>query len=144
MSKSYTVLMVDDDLDDQLLTKLAFERISAHYTVQVASDGQECLTSLQTNPVLPNLILLDLNMPLMSGFEVLHLLKQSTGYRHIPVVILTTSDDPGDAQKAYDLGASSYLTKPCTHQGLARLAENVHACWFEIALIPANQPNELV
>ncbi|SFE95851.1 response regulator [Spirosoma endophyticum] len=81
MNKTYTVLLVDDDPDDQLLILLAFERISAQYNMQVAAHGRECLALLRTNRVLPDLILLDLNMPYVSGFELLHQLKLSTLYR---------------------------------------------------------------
>lgn len=72
-----------------------------------------------------NVILLDLNMPGLSGLEVLEQLKQSTRYQNIPVIVLTTSDAPTDREQAYRLGASGFITKPTTQQGLSAIAEQI-------------------
>ena len=137
MNKTYNVLVVDDDADDQLMIKMALEQISDQYTIQLASNGREALACIEATQIVPNLILLDLNMPVVDGFELLHQLKQSALYRYIPTVILTTSDNKTDIEKAYDLGANSFVTKPSTHQGLNRLVQNLHEYWFHIVTIPS-------
>ncbi len=100
-NKTYNVLVVDDDFDDQLLIKMAFEQVSTHYRLQFASNGVEGLNCIENSRSLPDLILLDLNMPILDGFEMLHHLKQSTLYRYIPIIILTTSDAQEDIKKAF-------------------------------------------
>lgn len=142
-NKTHNVLVVDDDSDDQLLIKMAFEQVSTQYRLQFASNGVEGLSCIENSRSLPDLILLDLNMPVLDGFEMLHRLKQSTLYRYIPIIILTTSDAQEDIKKAYDLGANSFLTKPSDHQALKDLAKNLHAFWFDVTKMADRLPRVL-
>ncbi|MVM32498.1 response regulator [Spirosoma sp. HMF4905] len=143
MKKMYNILVVDDDPDDQLFIRMAFERVSVRYRIQLASNGLEGLGCIENNPVLPELILLDLNMPFLDGFEMLDHLKGSSRYRHVPIVILTTSDHQEDIDKAYALGANSFLTKPSDFDGLNALAQNLHVYWFETVQTPSPLPSIL-
>ncbi|MVM36200.1 response regulator [Spirosoma sp. HMF4905] len=140
MNKTYHVLVVDDDPDDQLFIQMAFEQVSIHYRIQLASNGLEGLNYIENNSISPDLILLDLNMPFLNGFDMLAYLKQSPRYRHLPIVILTTSDDSDDIDKGYDLGVNSFITKPNDFQALTNIIQTIHFYWFEIVKTPARLP----
>jgi len=120
-----TVLIIDDDEDDRFFMQNAFEADSSATQVQLAVDGQAGLDWLSAADDLPDVVLLDLNMPGLTGFEVLEQLKQSSRWRAMPVVILTTSNSPIDQQQARQLGATQFITKPTTHHGLAAIAEQI-------------------
>ncbi|GAB4043671.1 response regulator [Spirosoma jeollabukense] len=135
MKSTYRVLIVDDDPDDQYLIKIAFEQESEKFILDIASDGNEVLAMIQTPLFLPDLILLDLNMPFVSGFGVLQYLKQSPRHCHIPVIILTTSSQPDDVEQAYKFGANTFITKPASQQGLTELVRYLRGYWFDLATI---------
>ena len=137
----YNILIVDDDEDDQFLIKTAFERDSSQYNLQFATDGRDVLENISSPQVLPDLILLDLNMPIMNGFDVLKHLKSSSSYRHVPIVVLTTSANESDINRAYELGANTFITKPVNHQALVDLAEQVRLYWFSLAETPTRRTN---
>ena len=141
MKKTYNVLIVDDDEDDQFLIKIAFEKDSAQYNLRFASDGRDVLENIISPQVLPDLVLLDLNMPVMNGFDVLMHLKSSPIYRHVPVVVLTTSANENDINRAYELGANTFITKPSNHQALVELAEQIRLYWFSLAETPSRRTN---
>ena len=141
MPQTFGVLIVDDDEDDQLLIQAAFEKDSNHYRLYFASDGTDVLENIESPRFLPDLILLDLNMPIINGFEVLRHLKKSPTYQHVPVIVLTTSTDQKDIDQAYQLGANSYITKPNSHQELIDLAEQIRLYWFQLAKIPSRRTN---
>ncbi len=124
-----TVLLVDDDEDDRFFMEQAFKSDSPHARVYVAADGQQAIDRLGSMHPLPDGILLDLNMPGLSGFDVLRHLKRSVQYQAIPVVILTTSEALEDQQQARTLGAERFITKPTTQRGLSALAEQIRGRW---------------
>lgn len=99
--------------------------------MQLAADGQAGLDWLSVVDTLPDVILLDLNMPGLSGFEVLTQLKQAPHWQAIPVVILTTSNSETDQQQALQLGATQFITKPTTLQGLAAVAQQIRLKWAD-------------
>ena len=84
----------------------------------------------------PDLILLDMHMPRMNGIEVLKAIGQDEKLRHIPVVVLTTSDAPSDVQAAYALRCSSYIVKPVGFEAFARTIEALCSYWLKIAVLP--------
>lgn len=141
MKDTFNVLIVDDDDDDQFLIKTAFETDSHQYQLQFASSGTDLLEAIAHPQFLPDLILLDLNMPVMDGFEVLKHLKDSLIYRHVPVVILTTSASESDINRAYDLGANTFIIKPIHHQALTDLARQIRSYWFSLAQVPTRRLN---
>lgn len=141
MPKTFNVLIVDDDEDDQLLIRAAFQTDSSQYNLHFACDGTDVLENIESPRFLPDLILLDLNMPRINGFEVLKHLKNSPLYRHVPVIMLTTSDHQTDIDLAYELGANSFITKPINHQALIDFAEQIRLYRFSLAKSPTRRTN---
>src|SRR5665811_1622479 len=121
MSKSAKILLVDDNPMDVELTLDAFKEAKLKNRIYVVKSGEEALDYLFRRKdfadrkiyPLPNLILLDLKMPGIDGFEVLTQVKNSIKLKRIPVVILTSSKEEGDRTLSYNIGANSYLLKPC-------------------------------
>lgn len=113
MPHRFHVLIIDDNRADLLLATEAFQDRDQHVTVTSCTSGEEALTHLNGLPHegLPHVIVLDLNMPVMNGFEVLRRLKLDDRLQVIPVVMLSTSAAPGDVAQAYSLHASAYLVK---------------------------------
>src|SRR2546425_7191817 len=120
MTECATVLLAEDDLDDVLLTQIAFRRARLANPLHVVRDGEEAIAYLSGEGAFadrdrfpfPILLLLDLKMPKVDGFEVLEWLQSQPARRHLPVAILTSSDQDPDIGRAHALGADSYLIKP--------------------------------
>ena len=142
--KSVTIVMADDDADDRMFAREALAENRLANDLHFVSDGEELLDFLRhegryADPVSsprPGLILLDLNMPNMDGREALEAIKADPKLRHIPVIILTTSRTEADIFSSYDLGASSYITKPVTFEGLVQAMGQLGRYWFEIVELP--------
>lgn len=115
------IYLVDDDVDDLELVQEALVRCGFHGQVSCAKNGEDFLSKLQRSH-LPELIVLDLNMPLKDGFEVLTELKNSRNFSAIPVVILTASRNKQDEKRCADLGCNLFLTKPSTLEGYDAIA----------------------
>jgi CheY-like chemotaxis protein len=106
------IFLAEDDPDDQYLFMDALKQIDSDINCQIASNGKETITALKKRTVLPDIIFLDLNMPLMNGFECLSKMKNDKKLCEIPIVIFTTSRNPEDAQATHQLGANFFLSKP--------------------------------
>jgi len=106
------ILLVDDDMLDQIEVSRALERRNILHKLVIKQNGIEALEYLNDAVNKPDLILLDLNMPKMNGFELLDVLKQHDVYRHIKVFILTVSNDTIDKRTATEMGISGFITKP--------------------------------
>lgn len=137
--KTFRILLVDDDPDDRYLLQTAFEESETPCRLDYVSDGDEIFSYLdkQAQPdtsteQLPDLILLDLNMPKKNGWQVLNELKQSPAFKHIPVVILTTSKSPEHVRKSYSLGASSFISKPSSFSNLVEVTKILGKYWFDV------------
>ena len=124
------VILVDDDEDDRFLVHQAFKAHSSTYLLQALEKPDELFQLLDDSVDLPALILLDLNMPLMNGFEVLKQLRSHSEYASIPIVILTTSDAESDRRRACDLGADSFITKPPTLEQLLNTVIQLEQRWL--------------
>ncbi len=144
MGRPITVLMADDDEDDRLMARAAFERARLANDLRFVGDGEELLDYLRrrgawsdpaTSPR-PGLVLLDLNMPRKDGREALREMKADPDLRRIPVVVLTTSQAEEDILRSYDLGANSYVAKPVTFEGLAETLRVLGTYWFQIVELP--------
>lgn len=131
--RSARILLVDDNANDVELTILAFSEVRLANTIDVARSGRETLDRLfgktrgpdgKRQP-LPDLILLDLKMPGVDGFEVLRQIKSTPVLRRIPVVILTTSREEGDRAMTYESGANSYLVKPVSFDGMVGIVKKI-------------------
>lgn len=146
-ARSIHILLADDDEDDQLLTREALQESLVQSELSIVSDGAELLAFLKregefaskASEPLPDLILLDLNMPRMDGRQALAAIKADADLRRIPVVILTTSKAEEDMFKSYDLGAASYLSKPVTFDGLVELMRSMGRYWAEFVEFPGKQ-----
>lgn len=128
-TKSIHILLADDDEDDRFLIREAFQQQFPSCHVTTADNGEELLDMLRdlenkrtTAKSLPDLILLDLNMPRLDGRNTLKIIKQNPIWRLIPVVIMTTSDATIDVEQSYLNGANSFITKPATFQELSHVA----------------------
>ena len=143
-TKPITILMADDDPDDQLLTKDAFEECKLANDLRFVNDGEELMDYLcrkgdfknpEDSPR-PGMILLDLNMPRKDGREALREIKADPDLRSIPIVVLTTSKAEEDIVCSYDLGVNSFITKPVTFEGLVEVVKTLGKYWFEIVELP--------
>jgi CheY-like chemotaxis protein len=144
---SLTILMADDDRDDCLLVKEAFAESRLLNDLRFVADGAELMDYLshrgryqdERSAPRPGLILLDLNMPRKDGREALKEIKSHRDFRRIPVVILTTSKEEEDILQSYDLGASSFITKPITFSGLMEAVQTMKKYWLEIVELPSGR-----
>jgi CheY-like chemotaxis protein len=125
------ILSVDDSSGDTLLLQEAFGRTTSHAELRVAPDGEAALTLLGKMSPLPQLILLDLKLPRMSGLELLQELKSNERYRSIPIVMLTSSQSPTDITTAYSRDCNAYVLKPSDFSKLVKLAQLINDFWLE-------------
>ncbi len=134
-TNSHTILLVEDDHNDVLLIKRAFQKVKIANPIIVLNDGEQAISYLAGREPyierpLPVLILLDLKLPRKSGHEVLEWLRQQQKLRRLPVVVLTASCESSDINRAYDLGANSYLVKPVTFDALVEMVKTLNLYWL--------------
>jgi CheY-like chemotaxis protein len=131
------ILMVDDSSDDLFLLKRAFLKLELEHLIEVVTDGDAAVEYLQNpNNIRPRLVLLDLKLPKRSGLEVLAWIRQNSELKHLPVVILSSSTEPNDLQRAYDLGANGYLEKPNTPEHLEAMTQASSDFWLKWNQLP--------
>ena len=126
------ILLVEDNPMDLDLTLRAFNKKKFTNQVHVARDGEEALAFIprwEAGETLPAVILLDINLPKISGLEVLRQLKAHERFRRIPVVVLTSSREDKDLKTAYDLGVNSYIEKPVSFNKFMEVAEQIELYW---------------
>jgi CheY-like chemotaxis protein len=134
------VLIAEDDPSDVFFLKRAFVLAGVPAVLTFVRDGQEAIDYLEGESryadrkayPLPDLMLLDLKMPRLDGFDVLNWLRQQPGLKRLLVTVLTSSDQPQDINRAYDLGANSYLLKPHSAEHLSELVKHVQKYWLEL------------
>jgi CheY-like chemotaxis protein len=139
-----TILLVEDNRMDIELTLDAFREVELDGIIQVAESGQKALDYLfgrgefgdRERYPMPHIILLDLKMPGISGYEVLRQIKNTPGLKRLPVVILTSSADEGDLALSYDSGANSYLVKPVSFEGFLEVVRQISDYWLALNLTP--------
>lgn len=148
MSLSRSILLVEDDPNDVLLIQRAFRKIGSEVPLHVVEDGNQAVAWLSGEGELadrdrhpqPDLVLLDLKLPRFSGFEVLQWLRAQPGLRRLPVVVLTGSREPSDVNRAFDLGANSYLFKPVGFDGLLEIVRALDLYWLTYNERPGLKP----
>lgn len=140
-SRPIEVLLVDDSLADVRLTQEAFKEWHVSNHLNVVTDGAAALDFLHhqgdfRNAPRPDLVLLDLNLPRKNGREVLEEIKSDPELRRIPVMILSTSNSDADLQRAYDLHANCYITKPVNLDEFMNVIRSIEQFWFSVASLP--------
>lgn len=146
LNKTINILIADDDPDDRLMAREALVQSHSPSHINFVEDGEELLDylykrgkfQLNQDP-LPDLILLDLNMPRKSGVEALQEIKSDNTLRHIPIVVLTTSKEEEDIYRTYDLGVNSFITKPITYESLVNTMRILGKYWFEVVQLPSER-----
>ena len=129
-------IVVDDDEDDRLLMRLALEQANRTLPVLEFEDGQALIdylnqdTNSRQDKDMHWLVIMDVNMPRMDGFETIDRLKQNSYWAKLPVLMLSTSDDPATAQELIRRGANGYLTKPHTSEKFVELFDEFFAPWL--------------
>lgn len=139
-----TILLVEDNADDELLTRRALERNRIYNEVVVARDGVEALDYLfctgehaGRDPAdLPELVLLDLNLPRIDGIEVLRRLRSDPRTALLPVVVLTTSTEPADVASSYEQFANSYVRKPVAFGDFIEVVRKLGLYWLILNVVP--------
>jgi CheY-like chemotaxis protein len=148
MQKPALILLVDDSDFDVELTLDAFREASLSNRIEVANNGQQAIDYLlgqdkysdRASYPLPDLILLDLKMPGIDGFDVLERVKSTPLVKRIPVIILTSSKEQGDRALSYDIGANSYLVKPVSFTGFIDVVKQIEDYWLTLNVsAPAEQ-----
>jgi CheY-like chemotaxis protein len=144
MDKPAQILLVEDNRMDVELTLDAFREARLMNTVHVAPNGQDALDYLfgrgryadRVTYPLPDLILLDLKLPGVDGFEVLRQIKTTPILKRLPIVILTSSREEGDRALSYDHGANSYLVKPVSFDGFLDVVRQIEGYWVSLNVAP--------
>jgi len=135
------ILLVEDNEDDVLLTREGLKRSKVAVNLHHVENGAQCMAYLRreseyANVPTPDVILLDLNMPVMNGYEVLEQIANDAKLNHLPVVILTTSADEQDILKMYRLRCSSYIVKPVDFIQFQRVINEFTNYWFSVVVLP--------
>jgi CheY-like chemotaxis protein len=136
-----TILLVDDNDDDVVLIREAFEQQSHFEITSIVHDGEEALAFLNqqgkyASEPLPGLMLLDINMPRMNGFEVLQAVKANPRLHHLPIIMMTTSDREEDVLRSFSTGACSYIHKPPSIQEMVMVVQQFAEYWGHVSKVP--------
>lgn len=135
------ILLVEDSETDALLAREALTESKIFNNLNVVIDGEQAIDYLKRRPpyetaTRPDLILLDLNLPRRDGREVLADIKSDDDLKHIPVVVLTTSEDEADVLTAYGLHANCYIVKPVNFDRFSAVIRTIHDFWFAVVTLP--------
>jgi chemotaxis family two-component system response regulator Rcp1 len=136
------ILLVEDNPGDVELTEDALRRSKVATKVSVVTDGEDAMDYLRQQSAfeeetMPDLVLLDLNLPRKDGMEVLREMKEDPNLRHIPVVVLTTSEAERDILASYELGANCFISKPVDLTEFRKVVESIDDFWFTIVKLPS-------
>jgi CheY-like chemotaxis protein len=137
MEKSLKVLLVEDNLIEIMKMKRTISFLNLKHMIHEAKNGEEALKFLENSANIPDIILLDLNMPKINGIEFLRIIKASNELKHIPTIILTTSSNQKDLLECYITGISGYILKPLKYEDYLKKIEVVLSYWSVNELIQA-------
>jgi CheY-like chemotaxis protein len=137
------ILLVEDNEGDILLTTEALEDAKIMIKLSVAKDGKEAIDFVtrqgkHTDTTLPDLLLLDINLPKKNGHEVLKYIKEDENLKHIPVIMLTTSSSERDINSSYNHYANCYITKPVEVNEFLTVVSTIESFWVSIVKLPTN------
>ena len=131
--KTPDIFYVEDDVDYAFFMQSAIQEVKSTLNLAIVEDGKEALLKLQNfaeTKTKPQLILLDLNLPGLSGLDLLKFIKDIPYLKGIPVILFSTSDNPEDVKASIEFGANAYLTKPDGYENLLKCVHSVHEFWF--------------
>lgn len=140
---SRAILLVEDNEDDVFFLRSAMKKAGWNHALTVAGNGRDAIELLTRyasgDPTLArlSLVLLDLKMPFVNGLEVLEWVRTQHALRFLPIVVLTSSEQEGDIEAAYRLGAASFLVKPSQSEALGNLVRAIEAYWLHHNRLPA-------
>jgi len=145
--KTIHILLVEDNEGDILLTREAFESSKVNNKLSVVRDGQEAMNFLNKQgdysmETMPDLLLLDINLPKRSGIEVLKFIKEEDHLKHIPVIMLSTSSSEEDIKISYQNQANCYITKPVNIERLSNIFTSIQNFWFSVVNLPLRTNSE--
>lgn len=147
MNQPAHILLIEDNRMDVELTLDAFREARLGNSVHIARNGREALDYLtgegkyadRREYPLPNIILLDLKMPGIDGFEVMRRVKAMPGIKRIPIIVLTSSEEEGDRAISYDCGVNSYLVKPVSFNGFLKVVRQIQDYWLMLNVGPPEE-----
>lgn len=131
------VLLVEDSEDDILIVQRAFKALGLGHELHAFATGEAALAHLENTRVRPDLVLLDINLPGLSGFEVLRRLRMDALVRTVPITVLSASERERDVVEAYEAGANSYLVKPIKFEQFTQLLRQWNDYWTRWGRLPA-------
>jgi DNA-binding response OmpR family regulator len=134
MKKPLDILLIEDDIDDVDLLKEALDDNNVDYKMEVIMEGDKVRSYLNTSMNLPEIIVMDLNLPKTDGKEILQEMKSLTTLINIPIVVLTTSSSHEDMEYCYKMGISKFITKPSTIEGWNTTIESI----LDVASVVSN------
>ena len=129
MKNRLAVLVIEDDQIERMKLKRATSLLEMNHNIIEAKNGEEALDLLEDKSNLPDIILLDLNMPKMNGIEFLRTLKEDEVLKYIPSIVLTTSTNPKDVLESYKIGIAGYIIKPLKYEDYVSLVEKTLEYW---------------
>jgi CheY-like chemotaxis protein len=133
--KTINILLIEDDLIEVMKLKRATGSLNLNHKITEANNGEEALNLLKQKDNLPDIILLDLNMPKINGIEFLRILKADERLRYIPTIILTTSNNQRDLLECFEIGIAGYVLKPLKYEDYVSKIEKLLAYWSMNELI---------
>lgn len=142
--RTANILLIEDDQEDQWATKRAFSKGRLRNTLYIVDNGAEALDFLYNRGNYedkrqfprPDIILLDLNLPVLDGRAVLTEIKESAALRALPVIVLTTSTQEEDILRSYNLGVNSYISKPVDFEKFIAIIQELSHYWLELVVLP--------
>jgi CheY-like chemotaxis protein len=127
--KNLNILLIEDDMIEVMKLNRAVSSLKLEHKIIEANNGEEALRILQNKMDLPDIILLDLNMPKINGIEFLNILKKDEVLRYIPTIVLTTSSNQKDLLECYEIGIAGYVLKPLRYEDYISKIEKLLAYW---------------
>jgi len=142
-ARRLNILLVDDSDDDALMARTTLEHLGLPHKLKDFSDGRQALDYLRCagkyadrKPVMPDLLLVDINMPLMDGLTLLRAIKEDKALKKLPVIMLTSSTAREDIVRSFEAGAASYLAKPTSFEGYKKLMSGFGSYWLTVSALP--------
>ena len=129
MQERLKILFIEDDVVETMKMNRTIKRLEVHHDIREAKNGEEALLALKDENDLPDIILLDLNMPKINGIEFLRILKADDKLKYIPTIILTTSNNHKDVLECYKIGIAGYVLKPLKYEDYVSKLEKLLSYW---------------